>query len=91
MTSAFNDNSLLSNQDINQFLTVAVAGLFLRNVNNKHKLYKIKKNKNKKTKIHKVLQLLSMIFHILKSLHDIFIINPTSYISFTVHIQAIIH
>ena len=48
MASAFNDNSLLLNQDINQFLTVAVAGLFLRNVNNKHKLYKIKIKKIKK-------------------------------------------
>ena len=30
-------------------------------------------------------------FHILKSLHDIFIINPMIYTSFNIHIQAIIH
>ena len=30
-------------------------------------------------------------FHILKSLHDIFIINPMIYISFNVHNQTIIH
>ena len=71
--------------------------------NKKRKLYKIlnkrelkyiitkKKRKEKKTEIHKVLQLISMKFHILKSLHDIFIINPTSYISFNVHSQSIIH
>ena len=49
------------------------------------------KNKNKKSLIHKVLQLPSTIFHILKLLHDIFIINTTSYICFNVHSQAIIH
>ena len=32
-----------------------------------------------------------MIFHILKLLHDFFIINPTSYIYFNVHNQTIIH
>ena len=30
-------------------------------------------------------------FHILKSLHDVFIINLMGYISFNVHNQAIIH
>ena len=30
-------------------------------------------------------------FHILKSVHDSLIINATSYISFNVHNQAIIH
>ena len=30
-------------------------------------------------------------FHILKSLHDIFIINLTNYISFNLHNQKIIH
>ena len=37
------------------------------------------------------LQLLSTSFHILKSLHNSLIINVTSYISFNVHNQAIIH
>ena len=32
-----------------------------------------------------------MSFYILKSLHDSFIINATSYISFNVHNQAIIY
>ena len=32
-----------------------------------------------------------MIFHILKLLHDLFIINPTSYIYFNVHNQTITH
>ena len=32
-----------------------------------------------------------MSFHILKLLHDSLIINVTSYISFNVHNQAIIH
>ena len=32
-----------------------------------------------------------MSFHILKSLHDNLIINVTSYISFNVHNQTIIH
>ena len=32
-----------------------------------------------------------MSFHILKSLHDSFIINATNYIYFNVHNQAIIH
>ena len=35
--------------------------------------------------------LLCMSFHILKFVHDSFIINITSYISFNVHNQAIIH
>ena len=80
--------------------SVATLGLFLRGVNKKHKLYKILNKrefeyinitKKKKTEIHKVLQLLSPMFHILNLLHDIFIINPTNYISFNVHSQAIIH
>ena len=50
-----------------------------------------KKKKKKKTEIHKVLQLLSTMFHILKLLNDFFIINPTSYIFFNVHSQAITH
>ena len=44
-----------------------------------------------KTEIYKVLQLLFTMFHILKSLHNIFIINPTSYNSFNVQNQTIIH
>ena len=48
------------------------------------------KNKTK-TEIYKVLQLLFTMFHILKSLHNIFIINPTSYNSFNVQNQTIIH
>ena len=32
-----------------------------------------------------------MCFHILKLLHDSFIINATNYISFNIHNQAIIH
>ena len=86
---------------------MAALGLFLRvsirNIN--YKKYKTKenlnilisqkKNKNKKTKtkieIHKILQLLSMIFHVLKLLHDFFIINPMSYIYFNVHNQIITH
>ena len=49
------------------------------------------KKKKKKTEIIEVLQLPSMIFHILKSLYNIFIINSTSYIFFNVHSQTIIH
>ena len=41
--------------------------------------------------IHKILQLFSKMFHILKSLHDIFIINPMSYISFNIYSQIIIY
>ena len=41
--------------------------------------------------IHKVLQLPYTIFRILKLLHNISIINPTRYICFEVHSQAIIH
>ena len=41
--------------------------------------------------IHTNLQLSSTSFHILKSLHDILIISVTSYISFNIHNQAIIH
>ena len=52
---------------------------------------KTKQNKTKKIEIHKILQLLSMIFHILKLLHDFFIIIFTSYIYFNVHNQTIIH
>ena len=48
------------------------------------------KNKTK-TEIYKVLQLLFTMFHILKSLHNIFIINPTSYNSFNVQNQTIVH
>ena len=39
----------------------------------------------------KVLKLPSMIFYILKLLQNIFIINPSSYIYFNIHSQAIIH
>ena len=49
------------------------------------------KKKKKKLLIHKVLQLFYTIFHILKLLHDNFIINPISYIYFNVHSQAIIY
>ena len=80
-------------------LTVAAPELFLResirNIN--YKKYKTKNNLNisisQKTKIeiHKILQLHSMIFHILKLLHDFFIINPTSYIYFNVYNQTNIH
>ena len=52
---------------------------------------KKKQNKKKKIEIHKILQLHSMIFHILKLLHDFFIINPTSYIYFNVYNQTNIH
>ena len=48
------------------------------------------KNKTK-IEIYKVLQLLFTMFHILKSLHNIFIINPTSYNSFNVQNQTIVH
>ena len=41
--------------------------------------------------IHKVYNCLLRVFHILKSMHDSLIINATSYISFNVHNQAIIH
>ena len=44
---------------------------------------------HKKTK-HEILQLSSTRFHILKPLHDRFIINPTSYIFFNVYSQTII-
>ena len=57
----------------------------------KKKKKKANKQNKKKIEIHKILQLLSMIFHILKLLHDFFIINPTSYIYFNVHNQTIIH
>ena len=80
-------------------LTVAAPELFLResirNIN--YKKYKTKNNLNisisQKTKIeiHKILQLHSMIFHILKLLHDFFIINPTSYIYFNVYTKTHIH
>ena len=53
-----------------------------------------KKKKKKKPKyIQEVLQLPSMRFHILKSLHDIFIINPISYIFFSIYTakQLFIH
>ena len=76
--------------------------IIFKGVNKKHKLYKIlnkreleyiniTQKKKKKTEIYKVLQLLFTMFHILKLLHDIFIINPTNYISFNIHSQAIIH
>ena len=57
----------------------------------KKKTKKQNKTKKKKIEIHKILQLHSMIFHILKLLHDIFIINPTSYIYFNVYNQTNIH
>ena len=62
----------------------------------KQKKTKNQKNKNKtktktKTQIHEVLQLPYSRFHILKSLHNIFIINSMSYISFNIYSQAIIH
>ena len=80
---------------------VAALGLFSRGFNKKHRLYKILNkyelniltSQKKETKIlrHKVLQLSFTMFHILKLLQDIFIINPTSYICFNVHSQVIIH
>jgi len=41
--------------------------------------------------IYEILQLSFTIFHILKSFHDIFIVNLMSYMSFNVHSQTIIH
>ena len=41
--------------------------------------------------IYEILQLSSTIFHILKSFHDIVIVNLMSYRSFNVHSQTIIH
>ena len=67
----------------------------IRNIN--YTKFKTKENLNiltlqkTKTEIHKILQLLSTMFHILKSLQNIFIINFMSYISFNVYSQAIIH
>ena len=67
----------------------------IKNIN--YTKFKTKENLNiltlqkTKTEIHKILQLLSTMFHILKSLQNIFIINFMSYISFNVYSQAIIH
>ena len=61
----------------------------IRNIN--YKKYKKKLEYIDIKKKHKILQLFFMIFHILKLLHDFFIINLTSYIYFTVHNQTIIH
>lgn len=44
-----------------------------------------------KTKYIKFYNLLSTMFYILKSLHDIFIINLTSSVFFNVHSQTIIY
>ena len=55
------------------------------NISTSQKIQKIK------TETHKVLQLFSTMFHILKSLHDIFVINPTSNISFNVYSQTSIY
>ena len=72
---------------------MAAPGLFsrgsIRNINytkskTKENLNILTSPKKKKTQIHEVLQLPSTRFHILKSLYDIFIINPTGYISFIV-------
>ena len=41
--------------------------------------------------IYEILQLSSTIFHILKSFHDIVIVNLMSYRSFNVHSQTNIH
>ena len=82
---------------------VVAPGLFfrgsIRNIN--YTKFKTKENLNistfqktkqkTKTEIHKILQLFSTMFHILKSLQNIFTINSMSYISFNVHSQAIIH
>ena len=57
---------------------------------NKTKQKQNKTKPKKKIEIHKFLQLLSKMFHILKSLHNIFIIKRTSYISFNVYSQTII-
>ena len=78
---------------------MAALGIFfrgsIRNIN--YAKFKTKENlnistsqrtkpkKKKKIEIHKVLQLLSMMFHILKLLNDLFIINLTSYIFFSIY------
>ena len=60
-------------------------------INDKLNISTSPQKKKKKSLIHKVLQLLFTIFRILKLLHDMFLINPTGYICFNVHSQAIIH
>ena len=69
----------------------------LRNINDIKSKTKVNLNiltsqkKKKKNQINEFFLLPYMIFYILKSLHDIFIINSTSYIFFNVHSQTIIH
>ena len=69
---------------------IFVQGGSIRNINYinlKRKRFEYINIKKKK----KILQLSSTKFHILKPLHDRFIINLTSYIFFNVHSQTIIH
>ena len=62
-------------------------------INREHEYIDITKKKKKKNikKNIKFYNFLSMMFYILKSLHDIFIINFTSSIFFNVYSQTIIH
>ena len=83
----------IGNSKINYFLGRSIGNINYTKFKTKENLNISTSQKIQKTKIeiHKVLQLLSKMFHILKSLHDIFIINPMRYIFFNVYNQIIIY